>query len=883
MPPARPTTNSIDTVQPASSTMPNPRTTSKSALKDRFVVSVVVKVDEATEPGLSEATATRHRDSLINVLTNRNHDLPSPVSSITPGEAVSFALRKRLKSENRLAVLNTLILLDEIMRSVPYFYRDVANDKFFRRLWRFVVPDYKNQVRSIIPLFTKPRINAAMRASDGQISERVKILIRAWAEELSVMFHGRYDPHAGFLIERYRNKRSRVPFPEVPSTPTPWICPVSSNTIDPTSRRSGSAARAGSANPDLAAITLAEVENTVNLFTNMLEKATDISELRDDLCADLAARCQSIVDNLAHLSMNMDKEEELARAVKTSELLEQSLARYRSCISANRIVQEIPTIAADSLESDDELYEPRVPARRAMSARSLDGTASSPDAPRSNRTSRERVSNYPTRSVSFSRISSKAPDGRSRSQDLSAESSFSRHNNELSNEDHDASRKKERSRDDRAADRSRERERTLDREDMRERERRSDRDRERNREREREDDRDRSRERTSKPRKSSDRMRSSNASGSSSSSYVQRPPFARREKSDGDLPTISKRKEKLENNLIDVADDDDEDEVDGPAESFQLLAERYTSQKPAKAKKKTGVKGKGKPPVQRPNTSAAPAAPSQPTTTEASAGTPNGTSPGMTPAAMYGSTVPGMGLNPMMMMPNPYSMYSSISGMPMPMPMGDPMGVFGAYSTVNPGMYYSSVNPQMMSMPTTNAADVSAATDTTGATTAANTQSPPPAAPAPSVTTGMAAPAPTSVAGVQAPGVAGMGGTMGMPMGSFYGSVHGGMPMMAAPPPPPPPAPAQGNALIAVGPVGPVAQAAESGHQAAAYQSAMQQAAAAYHMAANAYRSVQGQAMAAPSMAVAGPGPMGGHGTATGGASADGATEGGDGREGGRG
>jgi len=32
------------------------------------------------------------------------------------------------------------------VRNVPNFYRDIATDKFFRRLWRIVVPDYKEPV-----------------------------------------------------------------------------------------------------------------------------------------------------------------------------------------------------------------------------------------------------------------------------------------------------------------------------------------------------------------------------------------------------------------------------------------------------------------------------------------------------------------------------------------------------------------------------------------------------------------------------------------------------------------------------------------------------------------------------------------------------------------
>ncbi len=256
---------------------------------DAFLTRVIVMVDEATEPALSETDAAARRAELV-ALADSSSSGPGPSAA---GQNIAYAIRKRLKSDDATAVVNTLRLLDELMRTCPYFYRYVADDKMFRRLWRFVVPDYKNSVRSMIPFPGKNKTAIDLRGTTGrpEIAIKVLILIRAWAEELSIMYNGKFDPSAGFLIERYNTKRARINFPEVPQTDLPWVCPVgptpnanasglySSTGGAVAGSSSGARTRDGGPAQLPESLGLSEVENTVSLFENMIDNATNVREL----------------------------------------------------------------------------------------------------------------------------------------------------------------------------------------------------------------------------------------------------------------------------------------------------------------------------------------------------------------------------------------------------------------------------------------------------------------------------------------------------------------------------------------------------------------------------------------------------------------------------
>ncbi|PXF43937.1 hypothetical protein BWQ96_06306 [Gracilariopsis chorda] len=772
--------------------------------RDPYLTRVVIMVDEATEPGLTDEQATKHRSAIVSLLLNRGHDMPPSLHNTDPGPAVAYAIRKRLKSEDELAVLSTLTLLDELMRVVPYFYRQIANEKFFRRLWRFVVPDYKNGMKSMIPIFGKPKLHAGYR-DHSEVANRVKILIRAWAEELSVMFEGRYEPHAGFLIERYNNKRTRVQFPPVPRTETPWVCPVDLT-------RLSSYFKETKGRPSTEeAITLAGAENTVELFANLVENADRIDDLKVDVCKELAQRCMHISKNLHKLSMSMSKEEELARAIAVSEKLHKALELYNRSLSSGKIERAIPVVDSASLESDDERYDG--PGPRQFSSRSL-----------------ERYNSMPPRSARYS--------------DSSEFSSAGRHDSV------DRERARPRGDDRPTRDRMESHKSALDRRGVPKEER---------------EERSRPREfvRSTTVGPVSRRGQSPERRGGAKSAEKRErrelpKPKSRREKSDSELPKLTKEKKKAQHKkkgLIPVEDDSSSEssseEEENNAEAFAMLAERYST----KGKQKQRIRN-------RDHKSSKVAKQSLPQASNAGAASSSNSAQSLppisnmsiNPAAAYYSSVPGMGYNPMMMVPNPYAMYGSVGHVP----VQDPMGMFNAYQTVNPAMYYNSVNPQMYSSFTPNMPGVSPLS---------NFQVPgsgaPPNAGQPSSVQKPLLPGPAAASNVsstqserhqllsdtsQSQQQQKPTGAVPTPqlMNSFYSSVPGApimpqpvQPLMARPgfmPTSQDAAPSSASAVPTPSTDG----------QAAAYRNAMNQAAVAYHAAAAMYRSVQGETPIVP-------------------------------------
>eukprot|EP00177_Eucheuma_denticulatum_P004334 GFKZ01007878.1.p1 GENE.GFKZ01007878.1~~GFKZ01007878.1.p1 ORF type:complete len:1000 (+),score=161.24 GFKZ01007878.1:123-3002(+) len=876
---------------------------------DKFLLHVTVLVDEATEPGISDSAAATKRRQLIDIVHGRSTHSPHA----SGGQAVAFALRKRLKSTDDDAVLNTLTLLDELMRTCPYFYRYVANEKFFRRMWRFVVPDYKNGVKGMIPLFNKGRVHAGMRP-DSEASTRVRILIRAWAEELATIYSGRYDPDAGFLIERYQNKKSRFHFPEVPQTSTPWICRVNRES------EGGGSGRRATGNDDAIQYSLAEVENTVTLFASMVEGAESVADLKGDLLTDMAARCQEIKANMGRMGMNMSKEDEMARAIAVSETLERVLAQYRNSLDSNQLVRVAPVVDNVSLQSDDEGYDD---GDRDISDRSLDrwderGRSLSREG--SSGHMRYRPSDRPVRRGSASDVASgrrEDDEWRSNDREQQREQGRSREKQRSRDRDRDAGLERER---EWGAERSGSRDRDLDREWFDDRER----------SREREFGNERMRSRSYRSRQDQDRAafsshdeidrayksrdpsftpsplareRSVEERGGKKSTTEKRSKKSsttasvrRRQKSDSDVSALKKTPKKSvagstalkrdEQELIDLpaeVEDDDSDDVDaGNDASFTMLAERYSEQRISskKTRSKPGSsKSKAMAKVGHEQPSSAPGNPAAGNSSQAIPPMP---SMAGNPAAFYQST-PGMGYNPMMMMPNPYAMYGSVN----PVAMADPMAMYSAYQTVNPAMYYASMNPGIVpshSMPVMPGLQSPGAQSTPAAHSpaiqATPVQSPPqtigPQSTQVGQTSNQTAPAqpplPNAGAGsLQAPAqqqvsvspaAAPISSATLPQMSSFYNSVPGinpmmnpstmpGMPFMMPsgqmPPAQIPPAqiaPVGGGDGMGTKNFGaqPNMSLGSAEAQAAVYQNAMQQAAVAYHSAANAYRTIHGQA-----------------------------------------
>lgn len=786
-------------------------------------------------------------------------------------------------------------------------------------MWRFVVPDYKNGVKGMIPLFNKGRVHQGMRP-DSEASIRIRILLRAWAEELATIYSGRYDPDAGFLIERYQNKKNRFHFPEVPQTSTPWICSVGRGSAGADS------GRRPAAGDDGIQYSLAEVENTVNLFASMVEGAESVADLKGDLLSDMADRCQEIKANLGRMGMNMRKEDEMARAIAVSETLERVLAQYRNSLDANQLVRVAPVVDSASLQSDDDAYDD---GDRVISDRSLDrwderGRSISRDG--SSGHMRYRPSDRPVRRGSASEVASgRREDDDWRARDREQERDQGRLREKQRSRDRDREFAMERGRD-WDVERVRSRDRSLEREWVDDRER----------PRERDFDTDRMRSRSYRSRQEQDRVSFSSRDEldrvhKSRDLSITSPPLPRdrgveersakklaaekrtkkssasasarrRQKSDSDVSALKKAPKKTtagsttqkrnEQDLIDLPAeraDDDSDDVDGGNDAaFTMLAERYSEQRIAskKTRSKPGSsKSKSMANVGHEQPLSAPGNPAAGNSTQA---LPPMAPIAGNPAAFY-QTTPGMGFNPMMMMPNPYAMYGSVN----PVAMADPMAMYSAYQTVNPAMYYASMNPGMVpshSMSVMPGMQSPGAQSTPAAQSpavqATPVQSPPQTmtpqsaqvgqsssqavlaqSAAPNAGTGSNLQTPAQQQVSVSPAAAPLSSATLPPMSSFYSSMPGinpmmnpstvpGMPFMMPPghippghmppghmPPGQMPQVGGGDAMgtsnfgaqqsVSVG-------SAEA--QAAVYQNAMQQAAVAYHSAANAYRTIHGQA-----------------------------------------
>ena len=707
---------------------------------DAFLTRIVVMVDEATEPSLPDSDASRRRADLVAMANGASQHGSAPV-----GANIAFAIRKRLKSDDSTAVMNTLKLLDELMRSCPYFYRYVADEKMFRRLWRFVVPDYKNGMRSMLPFpGHRSRTAADLRASAGRpdIAVKVLILIRAWAEELSEMHNGKYDPSAGFLIERYNSKRARVKFPDVPSTELPWVCPVGTTSTNHNSSNSyKSAYRSGAAGSSSRkangvlpeSLGLDEVENTVNLFENILENAASVAELKTDVSKELVSRCRIIGDNLDKLSMSMDKEEELTRAIKVSEKLNRALNAYDASIRTGEVSKPIPIISRLSespVDSERDEYDGPRPVDNSSlehrSERSLDDDR--------NHASRF-VSPQPTKSgirskmpraatTRFGRDRKKLPTSRSHDSHLDAAASEPEltarerqerreeaqrrfHREYVASKRGTAVSRRERSlspvggerrfdrakthanigrssrgkrRDERSESESDEREVEDERDGREGRDRRNDR---------RNDSESGSRKKSTKRE-----MKKANSVYDSSAGVSSSKPPKNRKTKEG-RRRIGRSATTLDSNaLVDIGVPEDNvmesgessDDVRRPRDTFSKLGERY-EQGDDDQQTSTDTELNGN--MQSLNIAPSSGPPANPMS--------------MYQTAPYGSVMmmpPGMAMmNPMAMYNtvNPMAMYGSVNpmmqGMPQPNAMVQPNPMFGAYSTVNPAMYYNSMNP----------------------------------------------------------------------------------------------------------------------------------------------------------------------------------------------
>lgn len=703
---------------------------SESKAQEDYFLAVGIKIDEATEPGVSDEDASRHHTLIKKLLRGNTVDgVPPKPESVSAGAAVSQGLRKRLKSSDDVAVLNTLVFIDELMRTIPLFYNFISNEKFFRQLWRLVVPDYKEQSIQI-PFLTRSKNLRTPRVVDPKIQERVLILIRAWAETLSEMRMGFYDPRAKFYIERYEAKRNRVTFPEVPQTDTPWVCPLPKSLAR--NRRSsvlrdGSSGRSG-LNGNEEAMTIDEIENSVNLFSSLVDNATSSSDLKSELCSELAEKCELISRSMEKISAGLNSDKDLVRAINITDSLQSTLKRYKEGLAREDWEKDdIGHIATVSLDSeDDESYndvhkrnmDGPLPKFRSMRIRSAETHGAGPSSARhyggrenDNDDNRDLVrSNF-----SYGRAYDVLNEYRTKDVDQSPaprRTPRSRHNpsNEYyydndrdsgdypgpsrtrvgGRESHGSSRDHRVMRHERKGDSKSGSDVDVGESDLKP-----------------------VRERGHVPGKERERTRPTAPARTSKVKEADKKSkgvAVRRNESNvtGARPEKAKKGSKKKHAESSTGDDDPrayEDESESSSddlsdppneESFKLLAERFKSQKQSRNIKKASTKN--------PSKKSAVSRRNAPTVTVEEMGqdsSSNGArafsqSPMMFNGnGMYPSGMP-MGMNPMMMMgapmANPFGMYGSVN----PMFMPDPMGMFNPYSTVNPAMYYQSMNPNFM-------------------------------------------------------------------------------------------------------------------------------------------------------------------------------------------
>jgi hypothetical protein len=526
-----------------------------------------------------------------------------------------------------------------------------------------------------------------------ELAERVLILIRAWAEELSIMHVGRQDPDAGFFIERYSSKRMRIKFPDVPVTPTPWVCPVGTSAGRSRFAGYGGAGRRGTTtttkSPLPKSLNLGEVENTVNLFSNVLEKATDISEVRGDLCGDLAERCRQIAQHIDTLSATMEKDEEIARAIRVSEQLQKTLAGYDEAMATGELTNA-PPIVVNGLSSDedsvDEGYD--------VGAGSAYSTAVYYEGDREDKGSSRTDELMSRRREHSAGASSSAKDRRDRDSSRPKE------------KDDEASSREQRDRERRAGEKALARkEKEAKDGDKRKAEKRGTRKLAAS-----------SSKSTVKSEKSSAKGASKNDAGGEAASSAGKGAKASKQSAKADA---------TENMLVDVADHADSKSTSSDAsgekkdDAFNLLAERYASNKSNKSSLTGTI---------TPDVSVATLPPLPPASSAGMTSMPGGFVSGLAgmslsqfgqsgaslpPTAPYtyqqpapaqsrgqhqsqpqqAQQQPQLPYGSVMMMPNPLamSMYGSYNPAMM---QQQPYGALpSAYNTVNPGMYYNTVNP----------------------------------------------------------------------------------------------------------------------------------------------------------------------------------------------
>ncbi|GJQ08954.1 hypothetical protein GpartN1_g745.t1 [Galdieria partita] len=261
-------------------------------LSNPDLIQMVILVEEWTE---------KKDTSGQNIEAKKQKIFQSASEFLRGGELLAFAIRKRLKVQDEDVLNRALLLLEDAVRNVPGFFRDIATDKFFRRLWRIVVPDYKEPVstrlRKTLTITNTENIIKQHRSISYEIKEMVMMLMRAWAEELEASSSFSMDPAAVFWMERFHSKNLKYHFPEVRQEGKPYVhgtralknipssvlSPLISNkAYSSSSSQSSSTSIASRQEEMLLGKSIKTLESDILVLKELLMKTNDVSELADD-------------------------------------------------------------------------------------------------------------------------------------------------------------------------------------------------------------------------------------------------------------------------------------------------------------------------------------------------------------------------------------------------------------------------------------------------------------------------------------------------------------------------------------------------------------------------------------------------------------------------
>mmetsp|Transcript_45496 Transcript_45496/g.176972 ORF Transcript_45496/g.176972 Transcript_45496/m.176972 type:complete len:521 (-) Transcript_45496:329-1891(-) len=231
--------------------------------------------------------------------------------------------------------MRVLECLEELMRTIPFFYRYTANQKFFKRLWRYVNPYYKSGImQSKAVVYPVP------------MTRKVLMLVRAWACDLHKMYAGKYEPAAAFWVERYNTKRAKVNFPEPPKGVGPWVCPVDEKTEWKLKSQNS-----------INGMSVDAMENLVTLLESIVQNSYSVHELEsNDALPSLIKDGRSVIESRDSITQNLAREDDVSRCIELSERLETVISRYDRALATGVMPEDMGFARQRSAPPDGSYY-----------------------------------------------------------------------------------------------------------------------------------------------------------------------------------------------------------------------------------------------------------------------------------------------------------------------------------------------------------------------------------------------------------------------------------------------------------------------------------------------------------------------------------------------